>query len=746
MRLRLVHTSVLVAAAVATGLTQSSPASAAESPPPPKTHASPLRIGLALSGGGARGAAHIGVLKMLEELRVPVHCVAGTSFGAIVGGTFASGTPPRKIEEIVQTTDWDDVFRDRPPREEISIRRKADDYKTLFAPEYGIKNGSVILPKGIVAGVAIETFLRKITAPAAGIDDFGKLPIPFRAVAADIETGEEVVLSRGNVARAMRASMAVPGALAPVEIDGRLLVDGGIANNLPIDVVRKLCADVVIAVNIGTPPLKREEITSALSISAQLLNLLGKASVDRQLASLGPRDVLIAPELGDISSGSFERTPEAIGIGEAAARTMADSLKRYSLLPEEYAALRAKQVRHQPTLGKVDEIRFRGLSRTNEEVLRALLRSTPDKELTEEEIGGDLRRIYGRGDFESIDYRIVAEPGKRVLEIHPQEKSWGPDYLRFGLGLITDFRGDAIYNALVSYRSTWLNRLGGEWLTELTMGTNSRLATEFYQPLEERGRWFIAPYAGVGQDYRNLFVGDDRVAKYVANQGRAGVDIGAALGTVGEVRLGPLWRRVSAKVDIGSTLLPDISENASGVHVRLFIDQLDHPWFARRGYRLLATAYQADEALGADRNYKRADAELTGAASWRGSHVFQVTLAGGTDLGTDLAPYDTFTLGGPLRLSGYRIDEFSGARMAFARILYFNHAIKLPQILGSGVYVGGSLEAGQVRDPLTGGPDTGTLLSASVFLSADTFLGPAYFGIGFGEGGRVSAYLMLGVP
>ena len=221
------------------------------------------RIGLALSGGGARGAAHIGVLKVLEELRVPVHCVAGTSFGAIVGGTYASGTPPGKLEEIVRTTDWDDVFRDRPPREEISIRRKADDYKTLFAPEYGIKEGSVFLPKGIVAGVSIETFLRKLTAPAAGIDDFGKLPIPFRAVAADIETGEEVVLSRGNVARAMRASMAVPGAIAPVEIDGRLLVDGGIANNLPIDVTRKLCADIIIAVNISTPPLKRDEITSA---------------------------------------------------------------------------------------------------------------------------------------------------------------------------------------------------------------------------------------------------------------------------------------------------------------------------------------------------------------------------------------------------------------------------------------------------------------------------------------------------
>lgn len=736
----------VLAALAASGFVLSHAAVLAQTAPEAKPPAAAPRIGLALSGGGARGAAHIGVLKVLEELRVPVHCIAGTSMGSIVGGAYAAGTPPGKLDEILRATDWDDVFSDRPPREEISIRRKADDYKTLFAPEYGFRDWRPVLPKGLVAGVAIETFLRKLTAPAAGIDDFGKLPIPFRAVAADIETGEAVVLARGNVAQAMRASMAIPGAIAPVTIDGRLLVDGGIVNNLPIDVVRKLCADVVIAVNIGTPPLKRDEITSALSISAQLINLLGKASVDRQLASLGPRDVLIAPDLGTISSGSFERTPEAVDIGEAAARAAADSLRRYSLPPEDYARLRAGQLREQPALGKVDEIRFVGLSRTNEEVLRALVRSEPGKELTEDEVGADLRRIYGRGDFETIDYRIVAEDGKRVLEIHPYEKSWGPNYLRFGLGLITDFRGDSIYNAMVSYRSTWLNRLGAEWLTELTMGTNSRLATEFYQPLEARGRWFVAPFAAVGQDYRSIYVNEDRVAKYVANEGRAGVDLGAALGTFGEVRVGALYRYVSAKVDIGSPLLPEVSENASGLRAKFLLDQLDHPWFARRGYRLQVEAYQAEEALGADRSYRKGEAELTVAGSWRGSHVFQVTLAGGGNLGTDMAPYDTFTLGGPLRLSGYRINEFSGERMALGRILYFNHAIKLPKILGSGVYVGGSLEAGQVREQINGAPDTGTLYSGSVFLSADSFLGPAYFGLGLAKGGRASLYLMLNVP
>ena len=331
------------------------------------------RIGLALSGGGARGLAHVGVLKVLEEMRVPVHCVTGTSMGAIVGGAYAAGATAGELEQFVRKADWDDVFRDSPPRAEISTRRKIDDYKTLFAPEYGVTPGSLFLPKGLIAGVSIEGFFRQLTQQVVEVGDFDRLPIPFRAVAADIETGEAVVLARGSLSRAMRASMSVPGAIAPVEIDGRLLVDGGIANNLPIDEARKLCGDVIIAVNISTPALTRAEISSALTVGTQLINFLGKANVERQLASLGPRDVLIAPELGDISAGSFNRAGDAVRVGEDAARALAQSLARYSLPAAEYEALRRRQVAERKSVGVVDEIRFEGLRRTNPEVLLSLI-------------------------------------------------------------------------------------------------------------------------------------------------------------------------------------------------------------------------------------------------------------------------------------------------------------------------------------------------------------------------------------
>jgi NTE family protein len=707
--------------------------------------ARPPRIGLVLSGGGARGLAHVGVLKVLEELRVPVHCVTGTSMGAIVGGGYAAGATAADLEEFVRRADWDAVFRDAPPRAEISTRRKIDEYKTLFAPEYGVTRNGLILPKGVIAGVSILGFFRQLTQQAVEVGDFNQLPIPYRAVAADIETGEAVVLSHGSLSRAMRASMSVPGALAPVEIDGRLLVDGGIANNLPIDEARKLCGDVIIAVNIATPPLKRDEITSALTVGGQLINFLGKVNVERQLASLKPRDILIAPDLGDISAASFERSADAMRIGEEAARALADSLKRYSLPPAEYAALRRRQIVERKPAGAVDEIRFEGLQRTNPEVLRGLLESKPGEPLAEAEVSADLRRIYGRGDFESVDYHIQPEAGRRVMVIQPREKEWGPDYLRFGLGIATDFQGENFFNILVQYRRTWLNRLGGEWLSEAQIGQHSFLSTEFLQPVEERGRFFVAPYARVGEDYRPVFFGGSRVGEYKTRETRAGLDGGTYFGTWGELRLGAVWREVAAAISTGPQVLPEARETTSGLRAVLFADQLDNAWFPRKGYRMTATGYAASPSLGSDRSYHRAEGELM-AVTTRGAHTLNFKISGGSDLHSDMPAYENFTLGGPLRLSGYRIDEISGRRFAFSRLMYYNRTIPLPDILGSGVFAGASLEAGQMQGRTDGLPPAGTLWSGSIFLAASTFAGPAYFGFGLGENGHYSLYLLLGAP
>jgi NTE family protein len=597
----------------------------------------------------------------------------------------------------------------------------------------------------VVSGVQIESAIRGLTQQSAGIEDFSKLPIPFRAVATDIETGAAVVLDHGNLARSMRASMAIPGVMRPVEIDGRLLVDGASANNLPIDVVRKLCGDVLIVVDISTPPLERKDINSAVSVFGQLMNLQGKESVDRQLATLGPRDVLIRPQLGDISSGSFTRMEEAIAIGEAAARNQAELLRRYAVPAAQYEALRKKQERPRSTsLGRIDEIRFEGLARTNAEILQRVMDIQPGEEVTEEQLAKDLRRIYGRGDFESVDYRIEQGPGSRALVIMVHEKDNGPNYLRFGLSLASERKSDSYFNILASYRATWLTQYGTEWKLETQVGHDSYVFTELYQPLTRYGYFFVAPYVSDGLRYRSVFSDDHRIAEYWVREARGGVDLGTNFGQWGELRVGPVWRQVRAGTQTGSPALPDVDTNASGLRVQLFGDRLDEPWFPREGDRVVASGFRTNSTMGADQQYSRGELSFLHASSF-GAHTFQFGAAGGTNFGTALPAYDSFLLGGPFRLSGYAINQFSGEQYAFGSVRYLHQLTRLPSPLGSGAYFGVSAEGGRVDKLYDGRDTTGNLWSSSGFIGANTFLGPAWLGVGFAPGGNKSLFILIGV-
>jgi NTE family protein len=331
------------------------------------------------------------------------------------------------------------------------------------------------------------------------------------------------------------------------------------------------------------------------------------------------------------------------------------------------------------------------------------------------------------------------------MVIQPTEKAWGADYLRFGLSLASDFSGDNAFNALVQYRKSWLNRLGGEWTTEAQIGQNTRVWTEFYQPLNETGQWFIAPNALIGQQTRGAFVGDDRVADYLIKVGQAGVDVGASLGTWGQLRGGAVWSKVDARVDTGSPVLPSIKETTAGLRAALFVDQLDHAWFPSDGYALTGTFYGAMTSFGSALNYQRLEGGVRAARSW-GPHTLNVAVKGGTALGSDMPAYESFALGGPLNLSGYRVNQFSGRDYAFGRLMYYKRIFPLPDLLGSGLYAGASAEVGQIRNRFDDSPSPGTLWSTSAFLGADTFLGPAFLGFGYGGADNWSLYLLLGSP
>jgi NTE family protein len=718
---------------------------AAAATPPPAAGARP-RICLVLSGGGARGAAHIGVLKVLEAMRIPVDCIAGTSMGSLVGGAYAAGMGPAEMERLVGGLSTDKLFKERPPRRDLTIRRKQDDFTNLFTPEIGVQASGLLLPKGAVSGVQLETVLRQL-ANAPGFRDFDQLPIPYRAVATDLVAGTPVVFSQGELANVMRASMSVPGAVAPAEYEGRLLVDGGLTDNLPVEVARNMGADIVIAVNLGTPLMKREELTSIIGVTGQMLNILTEQNVRASLASLRPADVLIEPALGDFSATDFDHLPATIPIGEAAARKVADRLAPLALPPAQYARLRAaQQAVPPPDTRPVDEIRLAPLQRVNPDYATAVMATKPGQPVDQAALDQDMRRLFGTGDFEHVNYGILEEPGKRVLVVNAVEKSYGPDYLRFGLGLSSDFRGDAYFNLVGSYRRTWLNALGAEWRTDVQVGQTSALTSEFYQPLDTRQYFFIAPRIELERRPVHIFQGSTRIATYDLRRFDIALDAGSQFTKYGELRVGVLTGSENATLSTGpESLAPGPGNIRRGaITGRLFFDQLDSVDFPRSGYSAGFRVYGSQPGLGADQAYVKAQADGTYAHSF-GAHTFALGFKVGSNIGGKPLPrYDLFQWGGFLQQSGYATGQLLGGNLQFARLVYYNKLAH--QTLLQGVYAGFSLEAGRVGAPLVPGSPTGLLKSGSLFLALDSPLGPLYLAYGRAAASTYSFYLYLGKP
>lgn len=704
------------------------------------------RICLVLSGGGARGAAHVGVIKVLEEYRVPIDCIAGTSMGSLVGAAYVTGTTVDEMEKIVGEITTELLLKETPPRQERSMRRKMDDYRPYFGPEIGIGGGSLKLPKGVVSGIQLETVLRRLSK-AKGYHKFDALPIPFRAVATDLVTGRAVIFSEGELANVMRASMSVPGAVAPAEFNGMMLVDGMLTSNLPVDTARAMGADIIIAVNVGTPLLKREELTGILGVTGQMLSILTEQNVQASLASLKPADVLISPELGNYSTGDFDQLSKITPLGEDAARKVAERLTRLSIPAEEYAALRKRQlVAVLPDLRPVDEIQFTRLSRVQQQSAQTVMRTRVGEPLNQTIIDADMRRLYGTGDFEHINYSFLDQPGKRVLEVDAVEKSWGPDYLRFGLGLSTDFSGDAYFNLLAGYRKTWVNALGAEWRTDLQIGRTSSLSTEFYQPLDPRGTFFVAPHIGVERRTTDLYQGQRRIATYDSVSALAGVELGVQLQQYGAFRLGILGGTLRPKLDTGpAALSPGETRVRQGaLTARLVLDQMDSVHFPRAGWRGGFNIYKSSQSLGADVEYTKWEVDAAAAFSF-GEHTFHVSGKGGGKLGSNQLPrYDQFQWGGFLQQSGLATGQLVGENLRFARVMYSHRVLK--GSLLEGAYGGISLEFGKVGNPLVPGNPDGLIRSVSVFLAADTPLGPAYLGYGQASPGGGRLYFYLGRP
>jgi NTE family protein len=477
-------------------IAQGAPAFGYEPSAGPPANKRPV-VGLVLSGGGARGAAHLGVLKVLEELHVPVDIVTGTSMGALIGGLYAYGYSPPEMEKRVADVDWDDIFVDRPARSQLNYRRKEDDYGFLIKLEAGVKDWRFVLPTGLIQGQKLDLMLKSLTATAP--KHFDDLPIRYRAVAADIDTGEAVVLGEGNLATAMRASLSIPGIFAPVEWDGRLLVDGGFANNVPVKLARELGADVLIVVDLSGAQVPRAELSSPLSILNQTLGFQVLRNTAEQLGALGPNDVLIEPDTKQYSTMDFKSYADIIARGVAAARSTSSQLRPLSLTEAAYKAHQAALKQGVTTPPRIDDIVIDNKSRLGSDVVRSFVEAKPGEPLDVPRLERDMTRLYGLNIFKSVDYELEPGAEETHLVVKTEEKDWGPSYVRFGINLESDLEGSSKFNVATSYTRTPINASGAEWRTQLQVGYDQGLSTELYQPLDNRLRYYVHTWASYSE-------------------------------------------------------------------------------------------------------------------------------------------------------------------------------------------------------------------------------------------------------
>ena len=718
----------------------------AEGPPP----AARPRVGLVLSGGGARGAAHVGVLKVLEQLHVPIDAIAGTSMGAVVGGLYASGLLARDIEKIMTSLNWQAAFHDRPPREDLTLRRKQEDENFLVKFPLGVRGHRIVLPKGLIEGQGLSQLLRRLTLPVARITNFDELPTRFRAVATDLESGEPVVLASGDLTSAMRASMSAPGIFAPVERQGRILVDGGIADNIPVDVARAMGVDLVIVVDVGSPLQQRSKLTDVTAISNQMLAILLRRNAEQQLATLKPRDILIAPPLGDASSFDFGAVARYIGVGEAAARTAAEQLAPLEVSDEQMQRYQERRSAQRLPPPVIHFVQADGGSPEYSESLDRLFKDMAGKPLDPGAVARRVTALYGLGGLDTLDYRVVGHEDYYGLALDARPSSQGPNYLRFGLSLQDDFEGHATYDAAVRFVMSDITRSAGEWVTDLQGGTTSLAATELFLPLAQFSGWFVMPH--VSDLARDLYIinGQSLEAEYRLHTFQYGSDFGYQISNWGEARVGAQREQGHYVLAIGDATDPNLPVSSItpfslvNYFARFTYDRLDDINFPHSG-QAATLQWSGNRDAGVGQYSNQVTASYVGAYSF-GRDTFSFSAAGGSTLEANVTDLNLqYPLGGFLNLSGLRASSLLGPNFGIARVLYYRQIGRGgPGYFDVPTYLGASLEAGNVWQSRSAASFGNTQKDASVFLGMDTLLGPLYIATGFDQHGNQAFYLFLG--
>ncbi len=708
------------------------------------------KIGVVFSGGGAKGAAHIGVLKVLEKNHIPVDYIVGTSIGAYVAGLYALGYSAAQIEEIMLKLPWDEGYSDFIPRQFLSFEDKKlrDQYNLSF--RLGYSDGELKAPSGLLLGQSAGQLLQISTDVVPKFTSFDDLAIPYRAIASDIVTAKAVVIAKGSITKAMRASAAVPGGVEPVKIAGQLLVDGGIANNMPVDVVKAMGADIVIAVDIGSSLLAKEDINSAIDVISQLSNILTNNTTLQQKEHLSEQDILLRPAIDDLSTTDFSIMPKALALGEKAALSVGSKLTKLSISVQAYEKhLQLKEQQSRLWFDNFDKaivaISYQNNSNVSQIIIDDKFAIKEGEIVSKEALNEAVSRVYALNEFEHVDAEFIDLPEGRRLILTTQQKSWGPDYLHFGFSLESDFSYKSVISLDAAYIQNDITANGGEWRNEVKLGWESMVASEFYQPLDKSQDYFSRVRIEFAQDkWEPTVTRSELVNKYF--QGSLGlgfnyIDNGAIeFGLIGE----------KGQLSFKNEEYSSLGYSSVGGYLSFGYDSLNSMSFPTQGNKFAVNVFLRNDNYDSYEGIEPEDNSLEIQLDWRGAfsvrhHALLGIVSFATvDNDSDFSVH-VGELGGFLNLSGYQKDALIGVHKAFAAIVYqYDLGRELFGSTSLPMYLGTSIEAGNVWAANKSVKFDDLISSGSLYLGTDTSFGPAVFGIGYASAGESSVFISLG--
>jgi len=703
---------------------------------------------LVLSGGGARGAAHIGALKVLEEMHVRPDMVIGTSMGSIIGGLYAAGWSPDEIEQLLVEINWGEIFTTRESRKNREFRDKILDRPYLIPLKLRFEEKGLYMPSGIIGDQSLEIMLDYLEARSRTPDDLDRFPIPFRAIATDAATGEAVILKDCGLSRALRASMAIPGVFSPVELGGRKLVDGGSSANLPIGIALQMGAQHIIAVDISSPlDEDAEKIKDFLSVFRQINALVTVSNRNEDVKRLRKGDVFIRPDLGDIHFMAFNRATDAVGIGEAEARKHMGELKRFSISSDRWKEFVQGKHLDAPEKIHADRLELENGSWVGDRTIFRTFGVSLPADMSQEDLHDAILRVYHLGHMGVIRYKLNMEGDETVLCLHFGKPPYGRNSLQFGLGFFGDFNGDNGYTMSARHIMYPLNAHAGRWINSFQVGDEGLVQTEYYQPFGSDLRWFFEPALSFRQEFPDFWIGDQPWAEYKARRYEARLSLGRTLGRWGEIRLTGFGFDDTAGPRIGDIGLPHGGGTRTGYMIRFLVDTKDSVIFPQHG--LWANLNYTNSTPQED-DFQGDVSSIKAVFDYSGTfRKFTVTthLEYEETLDEPYNYFDLVFLGGTGRLSGLGYNQLYGDTMALATLnLYQNILAK--DIAGIRVrfYAGMTLEGGNTFFKALG-DDFGFddfRYGGSLYIGAETPLGPIYLGYGYTDGGNSRVFFRLG--